>query len=1304
MFVWLLVLALLVGATGSVYAKETAFGSPGPGTFTVPDNVHEITVEVWGAGGAGGAGGEVTSRGATGGGGGGAYARSVAVVEPGDVLDFMVGRGGVTGRVASDSWVSLDGVVFAKAKAGVSVSKNSGDGGQGGLDAQSIGNQGVFSGGAGAEGTTPGVLRIGGGGGSSAGVSGPGNSASDSDGANGPNGAGNGGDGNTGFLAQGSGSGGSVPGGGGGGSTTLTFLGGNYPGGAGGNGQVKVTYQYSPFLGPPVDNLIIYSGAAITMGASSIVSGNIQVNAAATLGASSIVGGFIVAGAAVTLGATVKVDGYVEARDAGTIGANSTIGGHLTTGDAATLGANTIDGNIMVGGDLTAGAAILVGTKAVIAGNLRSGAAGSADLGADAVVGGNATAGTALTLGADVIVDGDAQAGTGALMLGVKAAVAGTARAGTSVTLAAGASVGGNITQGSIEQFTNPQKKPVDDKSPQFKQVQTELAAMVAPAANQLPTSMTVSTTLEAGVYHTTALTTTAGITLTFDGQGVDDHWLINSDTFISFGASTKIVLKDVTPNSTITWNAGGYIDAGASSNLMGTFFAGSYILTGESTTLKGAGHSCGGLFATTGAVTLGASNIIGAVDCMVPSTAEIDHFQIVHDGQGLTCEPETITINACTNAYDGSCTLSDETVTLDVKATGSVLVTGRISFTGTGTARIPYTRAESATLSLGNASMTAINPTVCFNGSIISCDLVFAESGFALTVPNHISGKEVQASILAVKTGEDNPGQCVPAFTGKKDLEFNTVHKNPSTGMLAVESGGALLSGHSLTLDFDSTGAASFPVLYKDVGRVLLKARYEGAGEDAGLVMLGEGTFVARPDHFKLTIPGNPAATSVQDDNDFVAAGADFEVRVSSINALGDVTPSFGRETPPESVALKASLVAPASGDSPPLTGAFGVFGEDCSGNASAGGTACGQFQWPEVGIISIMPSLPSGRYLDTADVVGNKVAHVGRFIPDHFTADKGYDGDIGSACGGVGGFTYSGQETGWSVEPAFKITPRNVSGVETLNYRYGDFMRLAPEHVGVDEDSPGGDNTATLLGGGAYPVEFVYQTGVIVNQNGNSRTSGDEIFYRFSRNDVIRYRKSANAQVDTFKPDLTFRIDSIRDEDVEPDDLIPPFEINPDSDGDIYYGRLVMENVYGPETADTILTMPFTVEFFEGDSFKRNTRDDGSTCSQWNASNVEVISSSVESSPPPHYVMSTVGSGNFSEGRAELELKATGTAATDTLEWKLLDQQWLKHNWNYEPETSAENDLQNPQATATFGVYRGNDRIIYWREVFNN
>ncbi|MEH6356188.1 MAG: DUF6701 domain-containing protein, partial [Marinobacter sp.] len=837
------------------------------------------------------------------------------------------------------------------------------------------------------------------------------------------------------------------------------------------------------------------------MGASSIVGGNIQVNAAATLGASSIVGGYIEAGAAVTLGASVQVGGYIEARDAGTIGADSTIGGSLTTGDAATLGANTINGNIMVGGDLTAGAAILVGAKVVIGGNLRSGAAASADLGADAMVGGNATAGTALTLGAgakvgaDPLSDGNAQAGTGALTLGVSAIVEGNARAGTIVTLADMAIVRGVITAGSIEQFTNPPKKPIDDKSAQLEQVQKRLAAMAAPAANELPTSLTVSKTLKAGVYHTTALSTTAGITLTFDGEGVDGHWVINSDSFIAFGASTEMVLKDVTPDSTITWNTGGYTSAGASSNLIGTFLAGSYILTGEFTTLKGPGGDCGGLYTKTGAVTLGASNTIGLVGCMAPPATEIDHYQIIHDGQGLTCGSETVTVKACTNAYDGSCTLSDETIMLDVKAAGSSgSVTDSLSFTGTGTASIPYRLAESAILSLANASIAAANPTVCFNGSIISCDLVFAESGFFLSILNHISGQEIQASILAVKTGEEDPGQCVPAFTGKKDIEFNTVYQNPSTGTLAVESGGDLLRGHSLALDFDSTGAASFPVLYKDVGRVLLKARYEGAGEDAGLVMLGEGVFVARPDHFKLTIPGNPAATSVQDDNDFVAAGADFEVRVSSINALGDLTPNFGRETSSESVALKASLVAPSSGDLPPLTGAFGVFGEDCSGNAGAGGTACGQFQWPEVGIISIMPSLVSKLYLGTADVVGDEVMHVGRFIPDRFNVVVSEAGEVAPYCSDSTPFAYTGQSLSWKagVQPMLTLEAWNADGEVTRNYTLGDFQRLSATDL---VRTPGSsDLTAVDVDGDPFPVSANIYTGSL------SVIDRGRLQYRFS------------------------------------------------------------------------------------------------------------------------------------------------------------------------------------------------------------
>jgi MSHA biogenesis protein MshQ len=327
----------------------------------------------------------------------------------------------------------------------------------------------------------------------------------------------------------------------------------------------------APALDPPLDTLAIYSGAAVSIGASSNINGNLQAVAAADLGATSAVSGDIVAGAAVTLGANGIIGGDVRARDAATVGADSTIAGDLTVGDAATLSATTIDGNIMVGGDLKAGAAILVGVKSVINGNLTAGATTSADLSADVIVGGHAQAGTALTLGADVEINGNAQAGTGAIVLGEFAVVSGDATAGTSVTVPTSASIGGDITEGSIMNFTND---PIDNQKTQLEKVQADLAAIPAPAANQLTTSLTISTTLEAGIYHTTALSTTAGITLTFDGKGQDGNWLINIDTFLAFGADTKMELLNVTDNSTITWNAGSYTSAGAGSNLIGTFFA----------------------------------------------------------------------------------------------------------------------------------------------------------------------------------------------------------------------------------------------------------------------------------------------------------------------------------------------------------------------------------------------------------------------------------------------------------------------------------------------------------------------------------------------------------------------------------------------------------------------------------------------------------------------------------------------------------------------------------------------------------
>ena len=45
-----------------------------------------------------------------------------------------------------------------------------------------------------------------------------------------------------------------------------------------------------------------------------------------------------------------------------------------------------------------------------------------------------------------------------------------------------------------------------------------------------------------------------------------------------------------------------------------------------------------------------------------------------------------------------------------------------------------------------------------------------------------------------------------------------------------------------------------------------------------------------------------------------------------------------------------------------------------------------------------------------------------------------------------------------------------------------------------------------------------------------------------------------------------------------------------------------------------------------------------------------------------------------------------------------------WLKFNWNTNDENNDGNIFDdNPSGVATFGLYRGNDRIISWREVTN-
>jgi carbonic anhydrase/acetyltransferase-like protein (isoleucine patch superfamily) len=344
---------------------------------------------------------------------------------------------------------------------------------------------------------------------------------------------------------------------------------------------------------------IVYSGAAITMGAHSTIFGNTQAVSAVTLGEAAELNGSLSAGAAVTL----DKDG--------------TVVGDVTAGEAATIGATAL-----IIGDLSAASKIFVGAGAEVSGNLRTGAA--AKLGAAAKVGGNAIAFNSVTLGANAQIGknesvGNVRAVNGSIVLGETALVQGNAKAGTIISLGLNAEILGYEAQhANPNDFTNDAAGPLATRIEELTQRQKELAETFVPTYNELTTTIDKNRDFYAGTYHASALTTTAGITLTFIGSGYGerDEWLINVDTYLSFGANVSIELVDVAPGSTIIFNAGSYTTVGANSILKGTIFAGTYITTGENTVITGIGSDCGGMYATNGAITLGASSTFGSLGC----------------------------------------------------------------------------------------------------------------------------------------------------------------------------------------------------------------------------------------------------------------------------------------------------------------------------------------------------------------------------------------------------------------------------------------------------------------------------------------------------------------------------------------------------------------------------------------------------------------------------------------------------------------------------------------------------------------
>jgi LruC domain-containing protein len=358
-------------------------------------------------------------------------------------------------------------------------------------------------------------------------------------------------------------------------------------------------------LDSDLNNQSLYASDYVTMGARTTVGGNIQSATAITLAANAIVGGNAEAGSTTTLGANAAVVGYIEAGSTATLGAAAIVDGSILAGTTATIGADAV-----INGALVAGTTVTID--------------------ATVEVGGDVLAGTTVTVGASSILHGDVDAGT-------------------TTTIGAGVQIDGDLTANSLQ---DPPPPPlVTNQEALLTSVQTTLKSLGTGTELDSITFGTNDETLEAGIYSTVDyLTIAGGKTLTLDGKGVDGTWIFNIANYLSFAIDAKVVLLNVTDNSTVIWNvlgdktgSAGYTQLGAGAETTGFIFSKGYVQTGANTVIEGIGNDCGGAYSATNFIEFGADSVIGQPGCTNGMTLSVN--QAIVGKPFATCPTEAFLI-----------------------------------------------------------------------------------------------------------------------------------------------------------------------------------------------------------------------------------------------------------------------------------------------------------------------------------------------------------------------------------------------------------------------------------------------------------------------------------------------------------------------------------------------------------------------------------------------------------------------------------------------------------------------------------
>ena len=696
-----------------------------------------------------------------------------------------------------------------------------------------------------------------------------------------------------------------------------------------------------------------------------------------------------------------------------------------------------------------------------------------------------------------------------------------------------------------------------------------------------------------------------------------------------------------------------------------------------------------------------------------------LDHFVVGHNGYGISCVLEAITVTAVQadgttyTGYTGSIVLDTQS------GNGSwTLNAGNGAFNDAtaddGLASYVFDVADSgvAVFDLDYQSGTGSIDVDAYDGSIRDDDtegnLVFTPSGFTVTATalSNPPPASINTTISAQKAATDFTlylaayGQTptdpvcgiIESYTGPQSINFWSGYNNPSSGTIPLTVDGTNVATSEAASVVQgvtfSNGQAAINMNYPDVGQVTLHLKdITTTNPDLPVGGIGgaSAAFVVKPAGFVLSniqrssdAFTNPGTATNETGSAFMAAGDLFSVTVTAINSLGNATPNYGQESVPESVLLTPSLVAAGAGNNPAIAFTTGF-------NGFVNGIDTGtDFHWDEVGIITLTPSIGDGNYLGGGDVSGTVSANVGRFYPDHFTTAFAA-GSFANSCTTGTAFTYLGQSFGYLGNPTITATAQSAINTTTTNYA-GAWAKLTTG--GVNLTYPTADNSQ-LDEGGATAIALTAMPGAL------SRVDNADGSLTFTLGgasaDSFAYDRSAG-QVAPFSSNLTVQLTAVSDGEAVANDLTPAKDINPV--GNLQrFGRGYAQDAHGTMSlVGDSLTVPVGVSYYDvGGVWTLNSDD---SCSQYSYTKTDNDISTTAVATSPVTLVNGVGS-------LTLTVNADagspgGNSVIDTV-W----DSWLRYDIDA-IDLPLDGDLydDNPSASATFGIFRGDDRYLYWRE----